>query len=129
MGKVRIAIFSGYGSNYIPDMFKGKIKEVDTVGSRVKLAKLIDELEVNASEDKAEEAREELNNNKRKYIKFENNPQVYFYSKGISWLYSVKIVDIDTTKPWRICEYDGGEYIDIFDGVTVKDEEYNMCEW
>ena len=40
--------------------------------------------------------------------------------------YKIYVADVDTTRPWRIDEYDGWEGIQYLD-YDVIDEEFNYC--
>ena len=44
-------------------------------------------------------------------------------------VYMMKIEDVDTSKIWRIEEYDGAEGIEYFNGVKITDKELNLGEW
>ena len=41
---------------------------------------------------------------------------------------TMQIVDVDTTRPWCIDNYDGKEYIKYFD-YDVVNEDINYCKW
>ena len=41
----------------------------------------------------------------------------------------IKIILIDISRPWRISEYDGLEFIKYFNGITVLDSITNYSKW
>ena len=135
---IKIALFTGYGYSGIPEWL---LKQLPTpiygVESRIKLAELLDNLEPTCAKgDTIQEAWNKFSKSKS----IENTP--YFRVEGQSTVYlkicentilplevEVTIKEVDISKPWRIVSYDGCESIEIFNGIEVKDEKYNVCEW
>lgn len=139
--KIILAVFSGYGSCDIP---KWLLKDLPTpiygIESRIKLAQLLEELEPTCKSCEDGDIQQlwndfaksrslkhtpyfKVDGDNKVYLKTSNENETLFYEVEVS------IKEVDITKPWRLVEYDGGEYIEVFNGVTVKDEKYNLCEW
>lgn len=60
----------------------------------------------------------------RKFYKNEKDGYIYVYEEAKS---SAEIVEVDTSRPWTIEEYDGAEYIEYLD-FDVVEPSYNYCE-
>lgn len=58
------------------------------------------------------------------------NRKLYLYpvSNGYVKQSSFSIVDVDITRPWMICSYDGSEYIKYLDETKLISEEYNLYQ-
>ena len=54
----------------------------------------------------------------------------YFYATltGFSPFNVFEIVDVDTTRPWCVEEYDDAEYIEYLDDVVCLDKEFNFYD-
>ena len=54
----------------------------------------------------------------------------YFYATltGFSPFNVFEIVDVDTTRPWCLEEYDDAEYIEYLDDVVCLDKEFNFYD-
>lgn len=138
--KIKIAIFSGYGSCDIPEwLLKNLPTPIYGVESRIKLAELLCNLKPTCTEEEAtQKAWDKFSKSKsmkrNPYFKIEGDNKVHLkickdVAGSIPLEVEVSIEEIDISKPWRITEYDGGEYVEVFNGISVKDEKYNMCEW
>lgn len=122
---MKIALFPDLGGGTIPKMFQETING-NTRNWRVVLAEEIDKLPITCDEITDELFEEFRENDNMLYIKDKNN-EMYF--KGNREIYVIAIEEVNTSKPWRVNEYDGAEEIQYFNGVTVIDEETNECEW
>lgn len=87
----------------LPEDIKAELRSLDTLNHRIKLGEFILERGRLISETNI-------------------NESIYEYGKGFYY-----IVEVDTTRPWRITDYDGLEYVEYLD-YTVIDEELNYCE-
>lgn len=127
----RVAIFPGYGSIKIPDIFKDKISR-DGRNFRLVLAELIDELEDtkdNLTQRDFTIFEKTLYSKEGSYLKNKN----LFYYKVKEDTYDrvliIKVVDVDTSKKWKIDSYDGSEEVVYFNEPVLVDKELNMYTW
>ena len=87
----------------LPEDIKAELKGLDTLTHRIKLGQFILE--------------------RGKFISNTNiYESIYEYNKDFYY-----IVEVDTTRPWRITDYDGLEYVQYLDYIVI-DEELNYCE-
>lgn len=136
---IRVAVFSGYGGDSVPKEILDKMvcKDLYSAEFRVELAKILDALPVNCKEEKefvSTYKRMQYGVAKTTYIKYmeDKRPRLYLRDDSnysVKYPVEIEIRDIDMSKPWRVVEYDGAESIEVFSGVSVKEEKYNMCEW
>lgn len=127
---VKVAIFTGFGTNKIPKRFSDSVRDLSLV-SRIKLAEEISNVELYEgplpiSEEVIES---EYKAGKDVIHAFNKGEEVLVCLESKCNCYIIKVVEVDTSKPWRISDYDGGEGIEYFGGLTVINEEYNMCNW
>lgn len=87
----------------LPEDIKAELKGLDMLTHRIKLGEFILERGKPVSEISTDES-------------------IYEYNKGFYY-----VVEVDTTRPWRIADYDGLEYVEYLDYVVI-DEELNYCE-
>lgn len=126
----RIAIFPSYGGFGIPDEFK-VIIDNDPRNWRVVVAELIDKLEdthSHMSQEIYDEFVHKPFDKNNWYIKYED----YFYFKteeNSSFALKIKVVEVNTSKKWKISEYDGAEEIVYFEEPELVDKELNMYRW
>lgn len=126
---VRLAIYPDYGSSYISKEGKEYINSRKGVNWRVSLAEYIDSLEDTHSEITKDTFDSFVNSKNTQYIK---SKDLFFFKdleNIVGLVYRVEIVDVDTTKKWRISEYDGAEDIEYFSEPVLVDKELNMYRW
>lgn len=126
---VRLAIYPDYGSSYISKEGKEYINSRKGVNWRVSLAEYIDSLEDTHSEITKDTFDSFVNSKNTQYIK---SKDLFFFKdleESFGLVYRVDIVDVDTTKKWRISEYDGAEDIEYFSEPVLVDKELNMYRW
>ena len=87
----------------LPEDIRAELKGLDMLTHRIKLGEFILERGRLISETNT-------------------NESIYEYNKGFYY-----IVEVDTTRPWRITDYDGLEYVQYLDYIVI-DEELNYCE-
>lgn len=110
----RIAISRSYGLFQIPSQFLDEINKSNR-NFRLVVAECIDELEDS----------NDLNN---WYIKHGNT----FYFKDVDDeypMYNLAVVEVDTSRKWRIESRDGMENIIYYSEPKLIDKELNMWEW
>lgn len=123
----RIVISSAYNDLEIPSMFEEKLNEIKKNANRnirIILAELIDGLPVNydASSTKVVEVMNELGTD---YLRYDDT--FYFRTSIYDWV-ELSIVEIDTSRPWILKNYDGLESVTYIDDFKVIDEELNLHE-
>ena len=97
---MKVALFIDYGSNNLTKELKEELKKYEFPQCRVNIVDYIE-----------------------KHGKFiDKHENIYELSNS---LYS--IVDVDISRPWRITDYDGKEYIEYLD-YNVVNKELNYCE-
>ena len=126
----RIAIFPSYGGCGVPEEFKAVINN-SSRSWRLVAAELIDSLKDTHSEIDEDVYTEFLHKPFSKnnwYLKCGNN--FYFKTEEeSSFVFRLKIVEVDTSKKWKIDEYDGAEGIEYFREPVLVDKELNMYRW
>ena len=129
--KIKVAIFPDKGFNLCSDWIMEKASKYKNENFRVALAKSLSELEVNAKEnDNYIEHIHKLKNKKVNYIKSEIDLNtILLLDEWRDIPFRVTIVDVDTSKPWRINNDNDEESIEHFKGFDFIDERINMCKW
>lgn len=131
--RVEIAIFPSYGVEQIPERFKADLGwfYLSEGEMRVELAKRLMEL----PETHQQVTRDDLNNvvreGKNGYVRSGN--QFYFQYRHLDAAYEIQVVEVDTSKPWRINKKRGtkeiGEYVEYFESPRILDERLNLATW
>lgn len=119
---MKIAIFPNHGGCGLPKFISDKLEDDGRLW-RVKLSEILDKLpktHEKITRDVYDNLKEES------YIK---DDEVIFVKKKDYYTVQIKILEIDTSRPWRIYEYDGAEGVEYFNGVKIIDKETNMSEW
>ncbi len=66
------------------------------------------------------------------YLKCSKNPSIV-YLKNLEdvygFTYKMEVVDVDTSRIWKIIEYDGAEGIEYFSEPRIIDKDLNFGEW
>lgn len=121
--KIKIAIQSSYGAFRLSkDMYK-ELQGLSVPRARMKLAEFLEENSVEIKDPR------ELAEAKG-YFFIERDVErgskrYYYYSPEDDDLFcSFRIVEVDTSSPWRLTEYDGAESIEY---LNFKAEEFNYC--
>lgn len=122
---MKIAIFDSFGGDYLPKVVQEKVNEIGR-WDRQMFAEELDKLPYTHEVLTQESFKDDTD-----YLREKGSNKIYCISNeyGHRMTSSVSIVDIDTSKPWRIHIYDGAESIEYFNGVTVKNSETNESEW
>lgn len=132
---MKILLFTGYGGGAATPQMKEILNKYS--GIRARIGEIVDYVENNHvlyHSSNFIKAEKELKNNKELIIKFEDTQkyedrQTYaVHSTSFYGTASFSIVDVDTTRPWTIEEYDGAEYIQYLDEHKLVDEELNYYE-
>ena len=97
---MKIALFIDYGLNKLDKELKKIVDEYPLPQCRIDMVNYI-------------EKNGEFVDKYRNVYKLANS----FYS----------IEDVDISRPWRVTDYDGSEYVQYLDYVVI-DEELNYCE-
>lgn len=106
--EIKVLVFNNYGANVVPSALK-KVMDKNTFPKN-RIGKVIEYIESNYKPISNEDGIVQYN------VKT-NKEQSYF---------CIKTVDI--SRPWKIEEYDGAEYIQYLDIVTI-DKELNYCNY
>ena len=122
---MKIAIFPGYGSNCYTDFMIDALNNSDKY-ERATLADVLEALPITHEEINQKDYNEFEHNNKE-YIK-DKEGQIYLKS-NTGHVCRVKLVEVATSQPWRINDYDGAESIEYFKGVEYVDKEIGLAEW
>ncbi len=134
---MKIAIFPTHGGSYIPPFIKEKLVNSKGIRTRVAMADILEKLEV--THDKITQeiydsfaSKKRAKNNSFEYLKDSENPNiVYIRNTGGKYntIHTVKIVEVDTTRVWKIAEYDCSEFIQYYKEPKIEDKELNYAEW
>lgn len=134
---MKIVIYSGYGSCYVPPVMRKEIENEDFIHGRIKLASILEDLEP-THEELIQTIYDEFvsENPKDKetlhYLKCSKDPSIV-YVKNLEdvygFTYKMEVVDVDTSRIWKIIEYDGAEGIEYFSEPRIIDKDLNFGEW
>lgn len=135
---MKVLLFTGYGGWDATPQMKKILNKYEEKGIRGRIGEIVDYVENNhvvyPTICKLPEMEKEFKNNKELIVKFEdiqkNGYQKYtvYNDIGYSGTVTFSIVEVDTTRPWTIEEYDGAEYIQYLDENKLVDEELNYYE-
>lgn len=136
MKKVTIAIFEHYGLNTLPEALEHDLPE-DFLQNRIELAKRLEALPFTHDtliDGEDYNDFQEIPINDANFIHFRvksmpNLIMVRFPSDSSNDETMVTLMDIDTTTPWKLEEYDGFERIVYHTAPTILDEESNYSIW
>lgn len=128
---MKVLVFSGYGDSSGTPKMREIMKKHSGIRSRV--GEIIDYVEENRylffDENSFEKKVIELMRGNDdvivEFIKYENK---YYYKSPLGYMSTFSIIDVDTTRPWTIKDYDGAEYIKYLDENKLVDEELNYWE-
>lgn len=115
---MKIAIFNSFGADFYPDKVKDKIKNKSLIDIRTKT--LVDFIE---KEKDLIVPTDKINLKEGECIRYGNS----LYVQGDLYLSKITIVNVDTSRPWTISEYDGSEYIEYLD-YDIIDKNTNFCK-
>ena len=125
---MKVLLFVGYGTpsgcKTINDLLSEKTFPLNRVDNDV-----INHIEQNAEEKKADETKsiyELCEESKSKIIKLNNLYFCFGHRKGSGC--TMQIVNVDVSRPWKIEEYDGAEYIQYLD-YKVINQDINYCNF
>ena len=131
--KVNVLIFNGYGA---PVMSHKLCKLLINEKVSFPLNRIISEERLKEIKQKARDIidysrlkslKEQCQESENKVIRFTDN-QFYFYNENSKYIHPFSIVEVDTSRPWKIEEYDGAEYIQYLDYIVIN-EEINYCDY
>lgn len=134
---MKIAIYPNHGSSYIPPFITKQLSGKDWIHNRIELANIIGRLEP-THEEITQEIYDLYSSHKPNelnfcdYIKDSKDPNVIFVKdleSQYGYVYRIKVVDVDTSKIWRIGEYDGAEGIEYFNNPEIIDKDLNYGTW
>ena len=135
MSKMRIALFTGYGSG------SGQNEELNRILAsepfpRNRMGEILDFLEV--LPDCSEDVREKglFGNAFAQYVTdkgaikmaYGHGVYQYFIANGNEHPIIVSINEVDTSKPWTIKEYDGSEHVEVLDYEIIDPEIYYVTQ-
>ena len=138
---MKVLIFPGYGGCiYTDEMKEAAEQQSGALAGRIgRVVDVVESAEVRDTSGDIDgdfkSVLEELKNNYGKIIGLKgldsNKERIHYYtwSNDINWAIKLMIVDVDTSKPWKIGEYDGAEYIEYYNIPEIIDEESNYAKW
>lgn len=138
---MKVLIFPGYGGCIHTDEMKEAAEQQSgaLAGRTGRVVEVVESAEVrDISGDIGGDFKSvltELKNNYGKIIGLKgldsNKESIYYYtwSNDINLAIKLTIEDVDTSKPWKIGEYDGAEYIEYYRIPEILDEESNYAKW
>ena len=131
--KINVLIFNGYGAPVLSHKLRKLLinEKVSFPLSRIISKERLKEIKQKAGEvldySRNKTLKEQCQESENKLLKFSNN-QFYFYNENSEYLHPFSIVEVDSSRPWKIEEYDGAEYIQYLDYVVIN-EEINYCDY
>lgn len=134
---MKIAIYPNFGSNHIPDFIRKQLSDRSYIQNRIEMVSILENLEPTHDEINQEiynqySSKEPNELNFFDYIKDSKNSNIVFvkdFTDKLNWVYMIEIVEVDTTKVWKIGNYDGSESINYFKEPTIINKELNLGEW
>ena len=126
---MKVLLFTGYGDSIGTPKMKEIMKK--TIGIRCRVGEIIEYVENNrllftdADEYSMNIAKSMMEDDKEIIVEFKNIQNRYYYKSNEGYISSFSIIDIDTTRPWTIAEYDGAEYVQYLDEDKLVDKELN----
>ena len=133
---MKILLFTGYGDSSGTPKMREIMKKY--IGIRCRTGEIIEYIEnnrilfVDLSEFTMNIAKNKMDNDNEIIVEFEGFDNKYHYKSNAGYMSSFSIVDVDTTRPWTIKEYDGAEYIEYLDENKLIDKElnyWNKCNY
>ena len=116
MSIIKVVIFDGYGASGFPKQIQNQIKEKDF--PYIRCGSIIDILEQYPSVSKVT-LMEKYNKLKvDEVLRCDNK----FYFGAKPYNISCSIVEVDTSKKWRISEYDGAEGIEYLEHKCIAED-------
>lgn len=133
---MKILLFTGYGGYAATPQMKEILNKYKGIRGRV--GEIVYYVESNhvsyPTISELPEVEKEFTKNKELIVKFEDiqkhgyQKYMVYNSTGYSNTTTFSIVNVDTTRPWTIEEYDGAEYIQYLDENKLVDKELNYYE-
>lgn len=130
---VKIAIFPCYGVEQIPGMFQSDLAwfYLSEGERRVELAKRLMQLPETHHRVTPDDFSEVVRKGESGYIRSGN--QFYFQYRHFDTVFEINVVEVDTSRPWRLSKKRGtekvGEYVEYFAPPQILDERLNLATW
>ncbi|MCG8474432.1 MAG: hypothetical protein MI784_03000 [Cytophagales bacterium] len=129
---MKIAIFPGFGGCGYPDIISDKIKNYDDWDTmwRVRIAEIIEDIPdtYGVTEDNFYECFRDFFSEPNQKNVFKFKDKMFFVSE-YNHVAEIQIVDIDTSRHWKVSEYDGAESVQYFNDIKVVNKITNESEW
>lgn len=125
---MKVLLFTGYGGSTGTPKMREIMKK--HIGIRCRVGEIIEYVENNRvlfidfDENSMNIAKSIMDDDNEIIVEFDGRP-VYCYKSNEGYISSFSIIDVDTTRPWTIAEYDGAEYVQYLDEDKLVDEELN----
>lgn len=129
---MKVLLFTGHDCGCGTPKMKEIMKKY--TGIRCRVREVIEYIENNSlmffcfDDESMKTAKEKMDSDNEIIITSKNCQGKYYYKTDYSYITSFSIVDVDTTRPWTIEEYDCAEYIKYLDENKLVDEELNYWE-
>ena len=129
--KIKVLLFTSYGANTVTPAMGNFMKRYKGMLCRIN-TELIEYIENNSVvyEDinhiEYDKFMKLISDDSETIVTFKNHPNIYYvYNKECNYVSNFSIVEVDTTRPWTIEEYDGAEGIKYLDDMVCVDKELN----
>ena len=137
---MKVLIFPGYGGDcYTKEMKKAIDGSDKLLGCRVgRVVEVVEKAEIIREigyADSCDDIIEDLKANRGKIIgvtiKQADTEKVRYYTwcNKPKELCQMAVVDVKTSRPWRIAEYDGAEGIEYYSEPEILDKNSNYARW
>lgn len=129
--KIKVLLFTGYGANTVTPamkeiMLKYKGIKMCTCNELIEYVENSCVVYEDYNKIKYDEFTKLIRSNYEKIVTFKTNPNVYYvYDRENHYVSIFSIIEVDTTRPWTIEEYDGSESIKYLDDMVCVDKELN----
>lgn len=129
---MKILLFTNYGGCYVTPKMKEIMKNYSIQARTGEVIDYVEKSSILLQENyNYKEIEKELKNNLDLiYVITPNARSKYyiFYSIDYNHTNSFSIVEVDTSRPWTIKDYDGSEYIEYLDKYELVNKELNYYE-
>ena len=130
---INVLIFNGYGMHCMPKKVRQLLinENLSFPYNRIISDEKLEEIREKAGPclDNSRDVNffEQCKNSENGIIRFSID-QFYFCDYNTNTLCPFMIGEVDTSRPWTIENYDGGEYVQYLDYVVLH-EDINYCEY
>lgn len=131
--KINVLVFNNYGSSYLSRKVKNLLidKNLTFPYNRIISEEKLKEIQSVAKNVLDDFSKDNIDKNWiLRFIEHcdKSDRVFYYYNTSINILEQFTILEVDTSRPWKIENYDGAEYVQYLDYVVIN-EDINYCDY